>query len=451
MLLKQMMIRKMIEDFKGLLKIKSIGGMQAASELYPYGENVFQVLDYMKNLALSDGFEIKEYDGHALAIILGSGEERIDVVCHLDVVHEGIGWTHEPFGAKQIGDIIYGRGTQDDKGPAMIAYTAMKDIKLGLELGQLKPLQRELRLVFGCDEERTMNDIKYYIAKDGEPTFAFTPDGYFPLSIGEKGALMWALKGKASGVILSLSGGVQCNVIPPVAEATLKDINIETLRDCLERENTVYTLTQDGSELKLSVKGKAAHASKPELGDNATLRLLKGVAQAWGDSLAMMLFNTFADSYGVAADMATESETMGKLTLNLGVLRIKDGELYAEVDCRYPMEADSAKLTQILSNQLHGISVSLDYDAKPIMNDVRDPFIQILLKNYRTWSKDEVSEPLISGGVSYSKVIRHCVAFGPHRQGEVSLAHQADECIDVNEMEKLLSLYTQTMIDLTTQ
>lgn len=439
---------KMVEDFKGLLRINSVGGTQEVTNQYPYGKNVFEALDYMKNLALSDGFEIIEFDHHALAIVLGNGEERIDVVCHLDVVSQGVGWTHEPFSAENIGDVIYGRGAQDDKGPAIIAYTALKEIKRQIEQQEIPALRRELRVVFGCDEERTMNDMKYYIAKAGEPTFAFTPDGYFPMSIGEKGALMWTLKGKTSGVIKSLDGGVQCNVIAPIAQATLRGIDSDRLRDCLDREKTIHTLRIAEDETNLGVEGKAAHASKPELGDNAILRLLKVIAQASGDPLATMLFNTFADAYGAAAGMAIQSDVMGKLTLNLGVLRIDEGELYAEVDCRYPLETDAAKLTAILDKRLHGLSVSLDYDAAPVLNDESDPFIQILLNNYRQWSGDRETAPIISGGVSYSKAIRHCVAFGPHRTGDVSLAHQADECISILDMENLLRVYTQTMLDL---
>jgi succinyl-diaminopimelate desuccinylase len=446
--MKQNKTNKMVEDFKGLLRIDSVGGTQAVTDRYPYGENVFEALDYMKKLALSDGFDILEFDQHALAIILGNAQERIDVACHLDVVSPGIGWTHDPFGAENIGDVIYGRGAQDNKGPAIIAYTALKEIKRQIDNQEIKPLRRQLRVVFGCDEERTMNDMKHYIEKAGEPTFAFTPDGYFPLSIGEKGALMWTLKGKTSGVIITLDGGVQCNVIPPAAAAILHGVDPDLLRDCLKRENTIHTLEIEGEEINLSVQGKAAHASKPELGDNATLRLLKAVAQASGDALAKMMYNTFADAYGIAAGMAIEGEIMGKLTLNLGVLRISEGDLYAEVDCRYPSETDSAALTSILNKQLHGLNVSLDYDAKPVLNDESDPFIQILLNNYRAWSKDMDTAPIISGGVSYSKAISHCVAFGPHRPGDVSLAHQADECISILDMENLLRVYTQTMLDL---
>jgi succinyl-diaminopimelate desuccinylase len=439
---------KMVEDFKGLLSIESVGGTQETTTQYPYGKNVFDALDYMRQLALTDGFEIIEFDGYALAVVLGKGGERIDVVCHLDVVSQGVGWTHDPFAAQSVGDVIYGRGALDDKGPAIIAYTALKEIKRRVDAHEIPALARELRVVLGCDEERTMNDMKYYIAKAGEPTFAFTPDGYFPLSIGEKGALMWTLKGKNSGIIQSLDGGVQCNVIPPIAKAILRGIDPVRLSGCLERENTKYTLQIEGEEINLSVEGKAAHASKPELGDNATLRLLKAIAQAGGDPLATLLYNTFADAYGVAAGMAVESKIMGKLTLNLGVLRIKEGDLYAELDCRYPIESDSAQLTRILNNQLHGLSVSLDYDAPPMLNDEADPFIQILLHNYRTWSGDLETAPIISGGVSYSKVIKHCVAFGPHRPNEVSLAHQADECISILDMENLLRVYIRTMLDL---
>ena len=61
---------------------------------------------------------------------------------------------------------------------------------------------------------------------------------------------------------------------------------------------------------------------------------------------------------------------------------------------------------------------------------------------------DTESQPFISGGVTYSKVIQNCVAFGPHRPGQHSLAHQANEYIELDSLMPLLELYTQSMIEL---
>ncbi|MHC1735889.1 MAG: Sapep family Mn(2+)-dependent dipeptidase [Erysipelotrichaceae bacterium] len=447
MLLKQRRIEEMITSLQGLIRINSVGDLRTVTPEHPYGVGAFNALTYMKELALRDGFKVLDFDNHAIAIVLGEGEERIDVVCHLDVVSEGVGWTKDPFGGEIVDNKMFGRGTQDNKGPAMAAYTALKDIKEGLESKQFT-LKRQLRVVLGCDEERTMDDIKHYIAKAGEPTFAFTPDGYFPLSIGEKGALMWTLKGKVFAGFDTLDGGVQCNVIAPTAQARFTSLIPEILIERLDRSKIPHTIETTPDGILVHVEGKAAHASRPELGDNATVKLLKLIATTTEEPLANLLHTVFRDPYGESADLSYTSKSMGKLTLNLGVLRINKGELYAEIDCRYPIECDSHDLTRRLQDRLIGLDLSLDYDAKPILNDENNPMIKLLLKRYAQWSKDATSRPIISGGVTYSKVIRNCVAFGPHRQDESSLAHQADECIDLHDLKKLVEVYAGAMLDL---
>lgn len=437
----------MVANLQRLIRINSVGDPHTVTPEHPYGIGAFNALTFMKELALRDGFQVLDFDNHAIAIVLGEGEERIDVVCHLDVVSEGVGWTKDPFGGEIVDNQMYGRGTQDNKGPAMAAYTALKELKEGLKAKRFT-LKRQLRVVLGCDEERTMDDIKHYIAKAGEPTFAFTPDGYFPLSIGEKGALMWTLKGKVFAGFDTLDGGIQCNVIAPTAQARFTSLIPEILIERFNQAKIQHTIETTPDGIVVHVEGKAAHASRPELGDNATVKLLELIATATKEPLANLLYTVFRDPYGESAGLSFTGEAMGKLTLNLGVLRIQNGELYAEIDCRYPIECDSHDLTRRLQERLIGLELSLDYDAKPVLNDENDPMIQLLLKRYAEWSKDANSRPIISGGVTYSKVIRHCVAFGPHRQDEPSLAHQADECIDLQHLERLVEVYAGAMLNL---
>jgi succinyl-diaminopimelate desuccinylase len=72
----------------------------------------------------------------------------------------------------------------------------------------------------------------------------------------------------------------------------------------------------------------------------------------------------------------------------------------------------------------------------------------VLLNTYREISKDLITEPIISGGVTYSKAMANCVAFGPMREGDRILAHQANESLDIQNLDKLFEIYTETMIRL---
>jgi len=436
----QQIFEESLDDLIQLMKIPSVYDESSVSETMPYGKYSYEALYFMKEKALNDGFEVLEYDNHAIAIRYRSDcTKRIDVASHLDVVEPGEGWNYDPFGAVIEDGKLYGRGSQDMKVCAWLTYLALKLLR------QEHPnIDCEVRIVLGCDEERTMNDLRYYMSKAGKPDFAFTPDGYFPMGIGEKGALMWRLKGEYEGIIESLDGGVQCNVIAPQAKAILNNDSFTSLLEgYLEKHHIQGEVTEENGKTKIYIKGIAAHASRPDDGHNATVDLLKVIGDVCNDNWALQMAECFSSPYGEGCGNAFEIEPMGKLTMNLGVLKIKDGICYGEVDSRYPYGITSKVLTEHL--QAHcPLKVSLDYDDIPTLCNEDDPYVLALLETYRRLTKDDRS-PMISGGVSYSKVYEHCVSFGPARFGDVQLAHQANEHIVLEDVPKLLEIYYEAI------
>lgn len=467
-----------LEALQELIRIPSVFDVATVTQDAPYGKGVAAALEYMRQLAFQDGFEVLSYDGHAIGIQIkeqaGSecydeAMERIDVASHLDVVEPGDGWSEDPFGAVIRDGKLFGRGSQDMKTSAFLTYLALKKLK---EEGI--SFRRKLRIVLGCDEERTMDDMIYYLKKAGRPAFAFTPDGTFPMSIGEKGALMWRITGHYEGVVEEISCGVQCNVVSPEAEARLNRWKLEELVELVKRtdlaERVALTdqasltdwfnqvckeagidgvLRQEEESIIIRVKGKAAHASKPWDGHSATTDLFYLLGKL--DPFLKNLYQCFYDPYGSqlgileknwdAIPSKKEEET--QYTMNLGVFRIKNGECYGEVDARYPFGMDSADLTERLAKKC-ALHVSLDYDSPPIMNDVNDIFVSCLLETYREQTGDS-SEPAVSGGVSYSKVFEHCVAYGPIGPWAESLVHQADESIRLEDCVKAFTIYYEAM------
>ncbi|HWT26428.1 MAG TPA: Sapep family Mn(2+)-dependent dipeptidase [Mobilitalea sp.] len=438
-----------LKDISELVQIPSVYDAATITEQMPYGKNVYRGYQWMKEKALKDGFEVTEYDGHVLAIRIkgNTSGERIDVVSHVDVVEPGDGWDEDPFSGRITDEYIYGRGTIDMKGTLMLTYHALKYIK-----ENHIPCKNDLRVVVGCDEERTMGDIRYYITKAGEPDFAFTPDGKFPFSLGEKGATMWTLDGTMGSVIINLKGGVQCNVVSPIAEASVRDVeNLPLYEKMLLQLGYVGKIVKSADKLSLTLYGRAAHASTPELGSNATVKLLELIHKVNHDPLAGLLFHCFADPYGEGAGIGYDIEPMGKLTLNLGVLYISDNHVDAQIECRYPLGVTSEVLTEKLNHALNPIKVSLKYDDKPTMADEASPYLNVLLDTYREVYDDDKAQPFISGGVTYSKAIKNCVAFGPNGKDDIELAHQANERIDLSMVKKLYELYKETMIRLANQ
>jgi succinyl-diaminopimelate desuccinylase len=367
-------IADILRDISELVKLPTVYDPDTVTDGMPYGRAVALGYQWIREKALSDGFEVLEYDGHALAIRIKGSEipHRIDVVSHVDVVAPGGGWELDPFSGSVTEDGIYGRGTVDMKGTLILTYYALKYIK-----ENRIPCNRELRLVIGCDEERTMQDMKYYIKKAGPPDFAFTPDGKFPYSLGEKGALMWTLEGEMSTCIEEFDGGVQCNVVSPIAKAKLKGTAYaERLREELRKYQYNTEVSCDGEATWIVLEGKAAHASVPQEGFNATVHLLRLIALVTGDPLAELLYRSFGDYYGKGVGLEYDIAPMGKLTINLGVLKIRKGKLVAQIDCRYPKGINSDLLTKKLQEVLVPIRVIINYDDEPTLADADSPFFR---------------------------------------------------------------------------
>jgi len=430
-----------IRTLKDLLSINSVYDATTVTSQRPYGLGVSQALEYMKALALKDGFDVEEYEGHAISITLNPGYPRIDVVSHLDVVEPGEGWTSDPFTPRLQDNKLIARGTEDMKTTALLSYVILKEIR-----DSKRPLTHTLRVVFGTDEERTMKDMEHYITQAGQPKFAFTPDGYFPLSIGEKGALMWELEGNLDHEGLELNGGVQCNVIAPSCVFSLKDLD-ETLAAQLIHDLKLNASIQNH---QIQITGKAGHASRPDSGHNAIVDALELLSHLTQNQSLQVMYQCFKDPYGRSAGISITHPSMKELTLNLGVLKIHQGKVFAQVDCRYPINTSSEKLSRKLKDQLPFLEISLPYDAKPTLADINNPYVQTLLESYKRHYLDDL-EPVISGGVSYCKVFENSVAFGPHWQATGSTAHQKNEGIDIDFINDLYHVYQAAMIALATQ
>lgn len=424
-----------LEDIIGLLKIPSVYDEHSATANMPYGSNVHKAFVYMKDKAISDGFAIEEYDGHALSIESGQGKERIDIACHLDVVAAD----KEDFNIRIEDDKLYGRGSVDMKVPMYLCYLSIKLLK-----EKYPEMNKRIRLVLGGDEERTMNDLKYYVEKAGYPAFAFTPDGYFPVGIGEKGAIMWELKGSSQSLIESLHAGTQCNIISPHAECVINDISKEKqICDYFKENEIMGEVMIRNEQMLISIEGLAAHASRPWQGHSATNDLLELLSEIYADELCTNLSEIFNDHYGRGFDSFISEDPDECLSVNLGILQIKDHQVYAQVDCRYPYGIKSTELTGKLKEKCL-LEVSLPYDDKPTLCDENDIYVRTLLETYQEITHD-YSKPVVSGGVSYAKVFGHCVSYGPGKNDEDSLAHQKGEYIPINECIRMFMIYYQAI------
>lgn len=265
--------KEMMEDIKSLVRINSARG--EAKEGKPYGDGPAEALKEGCRILEKYGFNPVNYENYAIDTRLNGKELQLDILAHLDVVPAGDGWSvTAPFEPVIKDGKMYGRGTADDKGPAVAALYAMRAIKeLGIEL------EKDVRLILGADEECGSSDIEYYFEKQPHAPMAISPDADFPLIFLEKGSLHTTFEAKTelgAGLprILSAEGGVKVNVVPAKARAVVQGMTPEQLEEyssgAERRLGVKISLTQKGEDcVEIFVEGTGAHAASPMDGNNA--------------------------------------------------------------------------------------------------------------------------------------------------------------------------------------
>ena len=427
-----------LPELRSLIRIDTEYDAGSVSAKCPYGRNIAAGLDYIRRKAVQDGFDLLEYDGRALAVSLGNQPGRVEAVSHIDVVPAGGGWTFPPYGAAVVGQRLYGRGTQDMKTPLWITYTALRMIR-----NSGVPLKRQIRVVVGTDEERSMQDMVYYLGKAGLPDFAFTPDGSFPLCAGEKGVVVWHLDRPVTTVVRAFRAGSVSNVICGLAVFSVPLEHYGALKKALDLKRCSYDAVLAG-EATVSVRGKSAHSSDPQAGDNAIVKALEGIAAAYREPWAVQLARAFRDPYGSGLGLSGDYPPMGFASAELNILTIRDGNLHGEIDVRFPSPLTSSALTEKARNALPLFRVSQVYEEPVLSADLSSPYVRALLANYRSFFPEDAAEPYIGGGVTYSKVYGgRCVAYGARYpfQSTPNLAHQADEYVSLRRIYDSCRLY----------
>lgn len=451
---KEVEIRKdqMISDLQGLLRIPSLKG--EAQENAPFGNELRKALDYVLNLGKKDGFNVKDYDGYAGLVEWGEGEEIMGLLGHLDVVPVGTGWTFDPFGAEIKDGYIMARGSQDDKGPTMAAYYAMKLLK---ENG-FKPKKR-IHLIVGCDEESGMTCMDYYNEHGEKPDFGFVPDADFPVIYAEKGILNLSLDGDIETVIDYISAGERPNIVIGEAEIAVKGELKEKEFEFYQTSHQIkgHCELKDGKAVYY-LKGAFAHGSRPDEGNNAAWHLLNFVGAAYLDQFAIDTAYLLADWRGSNLNVKSLDAHMGYLTMNLGVVQIKDGKAHFIIDIRYPKSTNSdlivKNIREAFKQKNSSLKVELIQDKEHLFVNPKSTLVSTLERIYREFSGDNDTPLLTMGGGTYARAFKNFVAFGAEfptrlRPSWVGQVHQADEGYEIEQFLLATAIYANAIVELT--
>ena len=141
-----------LNDLAEIISVPSVAGEREG--IYPYGKVCAQALDKAQELAEKYGFKTENHEYHCMSVLYGEGEKEIGIVCHLDVVPAGDGWSVEPYALTVADNLYMGRGTHDDKGPFIQSLYTLRFFKEN----NIK-LPFAVRLILGSDEEVGSSDL----------------------------------------------------------------------------------------------------------------------------------------------------------------------------------------------------------------------------------------------------------------------------------------------------
>lgn len=439
---------EMIDTLQKWIRVPSVKGEAAPGA--PFGKEVRSMLD----MALADceqmGFKTQNFDGYIAHADLGEGsdEDALAILAHLDVVPEGDGWMYPPYGAVIENGRMYGRGTSDDKGPAVAALYAMKAVKdVGI------PLRRKVRLILGCDEESGWEDIAHYNKVATMPRMGFSPDASYPIINIEKGICRLELHGVLSNEglqVIAFNNGERPNVIPGRASALVAgDAATVAQAEAAAKKLDIpaeVQLTDKG--VSITVTGISGHAAYPETARNANgeMLLLLRELGVQGD-LRLLADKIGLDYKGEGLEISVSDGISGYLTCNLGIIRAGEGGVYATLDIRYPVMTNPDMIIKNVSASLPGMRVEAMEVKEPHHVPAGSELVQNLLDAYHEVTGYE-RKCLYTGGGTYARSLQEGVAFGASFPQDEDLAHQANEYADIEGLYKNIKIFALAIVKL---
>ena len=318
-----------------------------------------------------------------------SNGKRLLVPAHMDIVPAGDGWDHNPFDVVFKDGRLYGRGTNDNKGPlASLIVTAEVLRKLEID----KRLNGQLLLAALSDEEAIDPDgIDYgigYLLEEKliTPTYAIIPDiggDMKEIDIAEKGRLI----------------------------------------------------------LKITAKGRQAHGSTPEKGLNAIYMMKKLL-----DKIEIMELSYEPHPF-LGGPTVNLGEIHGGVSPN-----VVPGSCYIYLDIRTVPGMKSETILKTLRGYFDAVEnghfeIDVISESIPFSLDPDNELVELIQKNTATFMNFKPN-PIGMGGGTYAKdLIQHdvlTVGWGPG--GDT--AHIANEYIELQQLFDFSLLICLIAIDL---
>ena len=318
------------------------------------------------------------------ANIFLEGVGNLLVVCHMDTVPIGNleEWNYSAYG-EEVNTTIYGRGACDNKGNLSALISALIRVRQDLKIEKTTP-----HILFTIGEEVDMRGIKHFIEN-------------FDLYLENNCLIQNAI----------------------VLEPT---------------KNRINNLSKGILKFKVSTKGKAAHGSLPELGDNAIYKI----------SQIIQNFEKYNHEL-----KKNKHRVLGHASTNVGL--IQGGNKFNVVPDQCSLEGErrilpNENINSILQEVYKNAKdshVDIEFVFKPFETISSSKIIKDISKILNELSFDTNLYPF--SGISELSILQHDmnvegVIFGG---GDMKYAHTTNEQIEVYDLKKteniLYKIFTQ--------
>jgi predicted dipeptidase len=391
------------------------------------------------------------------------------------------GWSRPPFQASVADGKVFGRGTEDDKGPIAAALVVMRTLaRLHLE-----PKGRIMAIMGTGEEGQWEGMVRYAQSKEPKPAFVISVDADYPVVVAESGFVAWSLAAplapkdppkrakhpSACATAVDARAGQFLTQVPGEGTLVLSPPKNETEDHFVSRVQAAsaevakghgtdyrFELQPDGSNVKLRVLGASVHSSTADQGHNAMWAVAEvgdriGLCEGGIATMLRVVEKYFAgDHWGKRLQLAYEDPLMGALLVTPTMLRVDKDRVTLGVNMRRPRGMNSEAFGKKLDHSLAELKQKIDPSitelegrnvGEPAVANTEGPLVSTLLDIYRTATGDGKAQPISVRGGTYARLFPGAVSFGPSIPGEQYRGHAPDEFIQVRALE----LMTKTLLE----
>lgn len=319
-------------------------------------------------------------------------EPELVLICHMDTVVIGNDWTEKPFTALEKNGRIYGRGSTDMKSGLAIALKTFEYAVKNIDVNKMK---RDFKVIFTVDEEADMRGVEKAIEDKWVTEDSFVAD--------------------------------------------------------LEPTDKMIQVSHKGRFwVKLNVKGKTAHASRPELGVDANACLAEIISYVRKE----------------ISKLPADSE-IGRTTVTFGMMNggyepyVVPDKAYVTMDFRLAPPTFNHDIIKIINNAILNVKKVISNDAmityeitgdrafvkKNDKSELLNAMKETILSIYEREKNDDYIPVVTSfSGYTDTAVIASklknidTLSYGP---GSLALAHKPDEYVEIKDIERCEKVYKE--------